>query len=79
MRTHNIHCTFILKKIEKIPLLCLLTWSYDYHSFAQTIQSGQAIEVRPYLLLEYTTSLYYKRLDDVAVTKGLEHVNFIAS
>ena len=34
MRKHNY--TFMLKKIEKIPLLCLLTWLYNKPSMAQT-------------------------------------------
>ena len=33
----NTQYTFMLKKIEKISLLCLLLWRYDKHSFVRAI------------------------------------------
>ena len=32
----NTQHNFMLKIIEKISLICLLTWRYDYHSLART-------------------------------------------
>ena len=56
--------TFMLKKIGKISLFCLLTWSYDKHSLAQTSpvsnifhgpKSVRAIEVLLYFVAYVVT------------------------
>ena len=54
----KIEYTFMLKKIEKIFLLCVQLWRYDKHSLARTTpvsniflssKGVRAIEVRLYL------------------------------
>ena len=61
----NTQYTFILKKIGKLSLFCLLTWSYDKHLLAQTIpvsdifhgpKGVRAIEVLMYFVAYMVTA-----------------------
>ena len=46
----NTQYTFILKKVEKISLLCLLTWRYDLHSLARNTPVSNMIFIVPKVL-----------------------------
>ena len=58
----NTKYTFMLKKIEKISLLCLLTWFYNNPSMARTTPVSNKIFIIPKVFepLEFDCIYWYK-------------------
>ena len=56
----NTQHTFVLKKIEKISLLCLLTWRYDQHSLARTTPVSNIFSWVQRCSRHWSSTVYYK-------------------
>ena len=54
----NTQYTFMLKKIEKISLLCLLTWRYDLHSLARTTPVSNIFSWFPRCSSHWSSTVY---------------------